>query len=113
MVITLPISIIIILYYMFSFYRFAKEKSFPKIFIISNIILPLLFFKTILCYPSRYIIIIVPFALLTIATYFKDNKKLRIFLRIALLLTFSISLIRLVFWDSIYFGNNKAVNYVQ
>jgi hypothetical protein len=57
---------------------------------------------------SRYIIMIVPFTLLTITTYFNDSKKLRLFLGIILVLTISVSMFRLVWWDSIYFNNNKS-----
>jgi hypothetical protein len=57
---------------------------------------------------SRYVIMILPFTLLAMATYFHDSRKLRQFLGIFLLLTISVSLYRLIWWDNIYFKNNQS-----
>jgi len=57
---------------------------------------------------SRYIIMILPFTLLAFATYFNDGRNLRLGFGMILLLTISVSIYRLAWWDSIYFNNNTA-----
>lgn len=113
MIITLPISIVILGFYAFYYWIAVKEKNFPIILCISYIIVSLLFLQIMPGGSPRYIIMIVPFSLLIIANYFRDNYRLKISLRIVLLMTLSISLFRLFFWDSIYFANKKPLEYVR
>lgn len=113
MLIAMPISIILISYYIIYAIRSIKEKSFVKIFIIIYIMLTLLFVLTIPWRESRYIMMIIPFTLLTIGTIFKDSKIFRFLLSMALCMTIAISLFRLYYWDSVYFINNKSLEYVQ
>ena len=106
--ITLPFSILLFVFYGFYLRKYIKVKSFPNLLIISYIILLLVVLQIMPGGDSRYIIMIVPFTLLTITTYFNDSKKLRLFLGIILVLTISVSMFRLIWWDSIYFINNKS-----
>ena len=106
--ITLPFSILLFVYYGLYLRKYIKVKSFPNLLIISYIILLLVVLQIMPGGDSRYIIMIVPFTLLTITTYFNDSKKLRLFLGIILLMTISVSMFRLIWWDSIYFINNKS-----
>ena len=113
-IITLPFSILCLVFYIRFCWSSLKENSFPNIFIIVNILLLLLFILiTPIGNTSRYIIMIIPFSLLAIAIYFKDSVKLRNSLSAALLLTFFISAFRLVVWDSVFFVNNTSHEYVK
>ncbi len=111
--IALPISLGILIYYIIYFRQAWKGNKFIEIYIIIYILLSIMFLQIMPGGPSRYIIMVVPFTYLTLATYFRDNNKIKILLVIILLLTFSISLARLVFWDSKYFENKKALDYVH
>jgi hypothetical protein len=113
MVFMLPISISIIIFYALYFYRSMKEKDSIKLIIISFIIINIIFINTIIWYSSRYIIMIVPFTLLAVATYFKDCKKLKVLFSIVLVMTLSVSLYRIIYWDSIFFKNEKSLKYIQ
>jgi len=113
MLITLPMSLAIISFYVFYFKQSVKDKSFLKLCIIIYIISTILFLFIPLGHDSRYIITIIPFSLVAIATYFKDNVRFRIILWIVLLFTLSITSYRLIFWDSVFFKNKLPYEYVQ
>lgn len=113
MMITLPLSLAVLSFYIVYLVQSMKKRSFPKLVIILYILLTILFLLPTSGSASRYIIMVVPFSLLAIATYFKDSPKLRVSLGAALLVTLSISLFRLFFWDSIYFANNKSFAYIR
>ncbi len=106
--VTIFISLFIFLFYSLYLRRFIKIKSFPHILIILYIMLLVIVLQIMPGADSRYIIMILPFTLLAIATYFNDSSKLRLCLGIFLLLTISVSMYRMVWWDSIYFNNNKS-----
>ncbi len=111
MMMALPFSIVIILFYLAYFRQAWRRKYFVQLLIISYIILSLL--SALIMPgspggPSRFIIMIMPLTLLTITTYFDDSKKLRLGLGLFLLLTISVSMFRLMVWDRIYFVNNRS-----
>jgi len=107
--ITLPFSLILFIFYGLYLRKYIKSKKFTNLLIIFYTILLLAVLQIMPGGDSRYIIMILPFTLLAIATYFDDSRKLRLFLGIILLLTISVSMYRLIWWDSIYFINNKSV----
>ena len=107
-VIVLPFSLLLCYYYILYLLKEIKERNFIKLLTICYIILLLLCLQIMPGGDSRYIITILPFTLLAIATMFKDSKKLRLFMGMLLLSTILISMFRLVGWDSIFFNNNKS-----
>lgn len=111
--IALPLSIGILIYYILYFRQAWKENNIITLYIIVYILLSITFLQIMPGGPSRYIIMVLPFTYLTLGTYFRENNKLKLVLVMMLLLTFSISLARLVFWDSKYFDNQKALDYVH
>lgn len=111
--IALPISIIIICFYLIYFKQSFIKKNFNKILIINYIILNILFLFIATGHDSRYILMILPFSLLIVATYFNNLNRLRLSLLVVLLLTFSISIFRLIFWDSVFFKNKPSFDYVR
>ena len=94
-IIVLPFSLLLCYYYALYLVKEIKEKNFTKLLTICYIILLLLCLQIMPGGDSRYIIIIVPFSLLAIATMFNDSKKLRLFMGILLLSTILISIFRL------------------
>ncbi len=115
MIIMLPISIMVIAYYLYYMACSLKNKSFKRIFVIVNIMLSLIFFLFIPGYDSRYIILIIPFTLYAIAMQFDKNHKrtLRKILGIIAIVTVLISLVRVTYWDSIYFKNKSTFSYIR
>lgn len=108
MMVNLPISILLLIFYGLYLRKAYGEKNFSHLLIISFLILSLLVLQVMPGGPPRYVIMIVPFSLLAITTYFNDSKKLRLFIKIILCFTISVSIFRLAFWDTIYFNNNKS-----
>jgi hypothetical protein len=111
--ITIFISLFLLLFYGYYLRKFIKLKNFQNILIMFYIMLLIIFLEIMPGSDSRYIIMILPFTLLAIATYFNDSKKLRLCLGIFLLLTILVSMYRLIWWDSIYFNNNKSYVGIQ
>lgn len=112
-IIMLPFSLTIILFYGLYLKRYIKIKSFLHVLIGSYLISLLVVLQIMPGGDSRYIIMIVPFTLLALTTYFNDSKNLRSSLGIFLLLTILISMFRLVYWDSIYFINNRSCTNIK
>ena len=106
--VTFPLSLILILFYSLYLRKFIKLKGFPNILLILYIMLLVIVLQLMPGGDSRYIIMILPFTLLAIATYFNDSRKLRMYLGIFLLLTISVSVYRMVWRDSLYFNNNQS-----
>ncbi len=106
--VTLPFSLLLFLFYGLYLQKYLKLKSFANLLILCYLILLLIILQIMPGGDSRYIIMILPFTLLAITTYFNDSRKLRFFLGIILIFTISVSMYRLIWLDGIYFINNKS-----
>ena len=113
MLITLPLSLAIIVFYVFYFKQSLKDRTFLQLCISIYIVSTILFLFIPMGHDSRYLIMVIPFSLVAIATYFKDNVRLRVILWLVLLYTLSISSYRMIFWDSVFFKNKQSYEYVQ
>jgi hypothetical protein len=107
-IIVLPFSLLLCYYYVSYFLKEMKGNNFIKLLTICYIILILLGLQGMPGSDSRYIITILPFTLIVIATTFKDCNKLRLFLGTFLVCTILISAFRMIAWDSIFFNNNQS-----
>jgi hypothetical protein len=113
MMIALPISITILIYFIIYFRQSMREKRFIKIYSVVYIILSIMFLFIANGNDSRFIIMVFPFTLLTIATFYKNTIYLRVSLCALLLFTLSISCYRIFFWDIHFFKNNQSMEYVK
>lgn len=106
---TIPISILAFIFYGIYLKKAYKVNNFADLIAIIYILLLIIMLQIMPGGNSRYIIMVMPFSLVAIATYFKDSFRLRVCLIIILIFTMLVSLYRIIFWDNIYFDNNKSL----
>jgi hypothetical protein len=109
----LPFTILLFIFYGLYLRKYFQAKSFAHLLIISYLILLVAILQLMPGGDSRYIIMILPFTLLAIGTYFPDGKILRLFLGLFLIFTIAVSLFRMCCWDNIYFANNKSCAHIR